>query len=427
MTVSPGSSAISEGMVISLPLKAALRTRYGRLKISVVMQFYGILIVRYLSVFDSSEKFCTERELEAPASFSLCLAILILRTAHLTQDDVASHLRCGKPTIVKVEGWFKELSFSQAEALCCDVDLIEESRSLIAKSEEELLIPTAIKVGAISSNRILRHYRSDYLEQKDKKIPAIEYEETPHKQKMRELAGELINEISLPWIMNSFIAELKPGQLVYVDPRGHRQGPPIVIAKDKKISVEISIEGKGEIDHLHKGLRSHLKTGNFSQVLDEIGNWRQGVTDNLAKCHGFFALIKKKLEKSYSVSIPLKYEEQPGFTMWFPITICSDAIEQASGSAHFRDFPYTHEGLNLKFGAYGIYGSIPNEDLKPYEDAHKRLRAKYGTHKQAKEIAKQREELYQIQTKIGQQLQKFMDMERLPGHCELCPSVVLGQ
>ena len=259
-----------------------------------------------------------------------------------------------------------------------------------------------------------------HLDYREIQVGLKPYEETSHKQKMRELAGGLIGEISLPWVTDSFIVELKPQRLLYADSRGNRLYPPIIIAKDEKISVEISIEGEGEIDHLHKGLRSHLETGNFSQVLDEIGNWRQGVADNLVRCHGFFTLVKKKLEKSYSASISLKDEGQPGFTMWFPITICADATEQARGSAHFRDFPYMHEGLNLKFGAYGIYSGIPNEDLKPYEDAHKRLRAKYSTHKQAKEIAKQREELYQIQAKIGQQLQKFMDMERLPGHCELC-------
>ena len=87
------------------------------------------------------------------------------------------------------------MPFSQAEALCRNVSLIEEARNSIAKAKEELLIDTAIKVGSISAEAIIRYYRSDYLSQQRERITDIKYEETPHKQKMRELAGRLINEI----------------------------------------------------------------------------------------------------------------------------------------------------------------------------------------------------------------------------------------
>ena len=105
--------------------------------------------------------------METPASLRLCLAILILRTALFAQDAVASHLKCGKTTIIKVEEWFKTMPFSQAEALCLDFSLIGEAQKLIAEDQEqELLITTAIKVGSISAEAILRHYRSDYLKQR---------------------------------------------------------------------------------------------------------------------------------------------------------------------------------------------------------------------------------------------------------------------
>lgn len=250
------------------------------------------------------------------------------------------------------------------------------------------------------------------------KVTQIEqgpYQETPHKKKMRELAGKLIGEISLPWIMDSFIVELKSGRF-FPD----RNGFLTSVAENGTISIELSIEGKGEIGHLYEGLRSHLKTGGFSQVLDEIGNWRQGVADNLVKCHRFFTLVKKKLEKSYSVSIPMKDKGQIGFTMWFPITTCGDAIEQARGVPYITDSWYKYEGLDLRCGAFLIYKGIPDEDLDVYKNAHVALRVKYAAHEQAREIAKQRGSIYQIEDKIRQQLQKFIDMEHLPGHCELC-------
>ena len=93
------------------------------------------------------------------------------------------------------------------------------------------------------------------------------YEETPHKQKMREIAGTMAGEISLPWILHILIVELKPRR--FLPDRGSVL---TTVAENGEIGVELSIEGKGEIDHLYQGLRTHLETGGFSQVFDEIGN-----------------------------------------------------------------------------------------------------------------------------------------------------------
>jgi len=131
-------------------------------------------------------------------------------------------------------------------------------------------------------------------------------------------------------------------------------------------------------------------------------------------------MVKDDVEKSYNVSIPLDYQGQPGFTPWFLITTCGDAIEQARGVPYITDSWYKYEGLDLRCGSFLIYKGIPDEDLDVYRNAHVALRVKYAAHKQAREIAKQRGRIYQIEDKIRQQLQKFIDMEHLPGHCELC-------
>lgn len=272
------------------------------------------------------------------------------------------------------------------------------------------------KIGSVfdrdprSTKRAVETYKT--AEQAAQQKP---YEETAHKQKMRDLARNLIDEISLPWIVDSIIVELKPRRFSL-----DRGGFLISVGQEGEIGVESSIKGKGEIDHLHQALRTHLETGGFSQVLDEIGNWANKVANNLLECHIFFTLVKEELEKSYGVSIPMKDEGQPGFATWFPITICADAIEQARGSDHFRDFPYTYEGLNLRFGAFLVYFGVPNEDLGAIKNAHIKLRAGYAAHLQAQRIAGQRGDLYQTEAEIKQQLENFIDMERLPGQCELC-------
>ncbi len=305
------------------------------------------------------------------------------------------------------------------------------SRGRIKRARLELLELNEVEAGQLPK-KIQDYRRAELAKERvelgiaggealvETRVTQKSYEETPHKQKMWELAGKLMHEINMPWIMVSFIVELKPQRLLYADSRGRSQYPPIIIAENEKISIEISIEGKGEIDHIHKGLRSHLETGGFSKVLDDIGIWKQGIADNLVRCHKLLRLARKKIEKSYNVSVPIDYRGQPGFTMHFPMTICAEGIEQARGSNHFRDFSYRYEGLGLSFGAYLIYQGVQNQDLKPYEAAHRKLRKRCASWKQTREIAEQRNSLYETQADIRQQMQKFIDMERLPGQCELC-------
>ena len=167
-------------------------------------------------------------------------------------------------------------------------------------------------------------------------------------------------------------------------------------------------------------MRTHLETGSFAKLLSDIITWSEGVTDNLKNCHELLRRARREVEETYHTSIPTEDHGHLGFTMDFPTLVCADAVEQTKGSAHFKDFPYRYEGSNLKFGAFAIYIGTPSEDLKPFEDAHRKLRVICATWKQTKTIAKQRRDLDNIAAAISQQLQKFIAMEHLPGHCGLC-------
>lgn len=242
------------------------------------------------------------------------------------------------------------------------------------------------------------------------KAEKMPYQETPHKRKMREMAAKVASTLDLPSAFDSFIVELKPGRLFLRHSR-----LPINISETGELEVEIRFEG-----HLYEGLHNHLNTGGFSKVLDQIESWKEEVAGNLLACHKLFTLVKAEVEESYNASIPMDYQGQPGFTPWFPITICGDAIEQARGVTYITDSWYKYEGSDLRCGAFLIYKGTPDEDLGVYRNAHIALRAKYAEDEQAKERARQRDLLYQIRDKIGQELQKFIDMEHLPGQCELC-------
>ena len=236
------------------------------------------------------------------------------------------------------------------------------------------------------------------------------YEETTHKRKMRDLAGKVASAIALPPVFDIFMVELKPGSIFL-----GRDGLPVNISETGQPKVGFEFVG-----HLYEGLRSHLDTGGFSEVLSGIDSWKGGVVSNLLACHKLLTMVKGEVEESYQATIPIEYQGQSGFTPWFLITICGDAIEQARGVTYITDSWYKYEGSDLGCGAFLIYKGVPDENLDVYRNTHVALRAKYAAHEEVKEIAEQRVKLYQIQGKIRQQLQKFIDMEHVLGQCELC-------
>lgn len=241
------------------------------------------------------------------------------------------------------------------------------------------------------------------------------YEETPHKQKIRELAGRLKSEIGLPWIGDCFVVDLKPGRFFL-----GREMFPISIGERKEIEIELRIEGDQAIAHLYQGLRSHLKTGHFSEVVVKTDSWKLAAAENLEKCYELITLVRKDVEETYGVSIPTQYREQLGLTEWFPLLICADAVQHATGFTWITDSWYKYDGFDLRCGSYLIYRAVSSQDLEAYKNAHTKMRTEYATNERVRQIAKQREGLRQTAEDIGAMLEKFRDMEHLPGQCELC-------
>jgi len=110
------------------------------------------------------------KTLEPPASLPQCLAILILRTLKSTQEDVAGKLHFAKLTVGEVEHWFSDMKFEQAEALSNDPDLRQKAEAILTKLED-VDTSTAMKIGKLSGDEILMHYRgTEYLDTKAKKV-----------------------------------------------------------------------------------------------------------------------------------------------------------------------------------------------------------------------------------------------------------------
>ena len=361
-----------------------------------------------------------------PADLNRCLVILLLRTSQLSQDAVTQILACHKSLVGSVEKWFSEqLPYLEAVELCRD-EAVKRASTAELGTNMQIGPHELIKAAQITSDNILRHYRKDYLQKQ------IELEEkgrlegqkiwrpdTAHELKMRELSEELLNEIRLPSVIDCLIPELKDGSLWLGKSAsliGHANFQVSVSKKGKEIEVRLSIEGEDETIHLYEGLLSHLETGGFLEVLHDIEDWKSRVAVNLGESHEFLLGVKKRIDKSFKVSIPIEDNGQHGFIIYFPRTICAAALEPA----HYKDFSYRYEAPHLRFGAFAIYRSSTDEDLKQYEDSHRKLIAEYSKNPQAKEIAKFRAILTKLQSEIQYSLRKFKDMKKAPGHCQLC-------
>jgi hypothetical protein len=171
---------------------------------------------------------------------------------------------------------------------------------------------------------------------------------------------------------------------------------------------------------LLEGLQSHLETGGYAKVLQDIADFDKEDADNLVRCHQFLDLIKKEIEKNYQVSISTMDNGEKGFTIAFVQTVCADAIERTRGTNHYKNFRYDIEGLNLKFGAYIICAGFPVQQLKQYEDIHREMRDNYFSRKQSQDLADQIRHIGEIQEAIRQQLDTFALLERVHGKCHLC-------
>jgi hypothetical protein len=255
------------------------------------------------------------------------------------------------------------------------------------------------------------------------------YEETPHKQKMRELTKALAEGIHLPspWdedLWRDFDVEFRPGK--YSLSIGA-----VEIGEDKQIKVNYHDIGAGIAEpHLVKWLYGHLSTSGLSKFVELVGD--NGKFSNLAGKAGqyskalleFLKLIADEV-KDYKAKTNFRWEVKPGLTKWFILTAWNDVLQKAGGYPWIDDSWYKpHEIIpntnlwQLRCGAYIIGIAKSRKTLKTYENWHKKLRA--AEHQSAKDIQAKSQELSNIAQDIRQLLQEFSDIEHLPGRCELC-------
>ncbi|MFC1952780.1 tyrosine-type recombinase/integrase [Chloroflexota bacterium] len=240
------------------------------------------------------------------------------------------------------------------------------------------------------------------------------YSKKLHEQ-IRGLAEEIQSGIRLPWIKDSFIPELQPGRYSL-----GREKFPINITKEGKIQIAFSISDTDEKDLVTQALCSHLETSGLEDLSSGVSAWGDSVAEYLYYCHNLLNKVRSDIEETYGVSIAIDADDKPGFIIDFPILICADAVDQASGFEHFSSYKYGYDGLKLRFGGYVIYNGVSNEEFKRFEEAHRNLRSQWVKTKQTIVIAQKRMVLDGEAIAIHRKLQNFLAFENLPGYCPFC-------
>ena len=149
---------------------------------------------------------------------------------------------------------------------------------------------------------------------------------------MRESAIVLMNQISFPFIGDRIMHEIT-----------------VTMDRSKNQFKRDWFAGNALM-----GLRSHLQTGGFSEVLKEIDDFGREDTENLAHCLKFVETVKTKIEKSMQVKISTTDNAQKGFTYYLRKLFAPRLSNGPEVLNHYKSFPYHIEGSTLNFGAFPI-------------------------------------------------------------------------
>jgi hypothetical protein len=293
------------------------------------------------------------------------------------------------------------------------------------KSRDELLDELANKYRR-STRQIER-----YIAQLSLSAANERYEETPHRQKIRELAKTLARETRIPafWdkdLWRDLPVKFKRGK--YSLAIGE-----IEISQDRRIKVTYSDVGAGIAEpYLLRGLFSHLRSSGsrrFVELVDQGGLLHSLAVDIEQYSQALLMFLKLLMDdvKGYKAKVNFHDEAEPGLMRWFIITAWYCVLWSAFGHGAIDDSLYRpHESIKgtdlwqLRFGAYVIGVARSEETLETYKNWHKELRIRYAKHPLARDAAGKYQRLGETVQDIRQRLKEFSDMQNLPGHCHLC-------
>jgi len=230
---------------------------------------------------------------EAPSNIDKCLAILVLRRAGCSQDDVSSIMHCAKSRVGEVEKWFStEISYSMAVEVCSEA-AIKEVISLDIITSDEVHKGLLQKVERITPGVILRHYRQDHLIR-------------PRFQEIKDLAIQLHSSISN--------ISAKDWSIWGLPDTGY---PPQTSEAGLKLWMdrgELVVKLSVEMDHLHPLFMARMKAS-FSEF-GYYDRWRKSLDRLVYMCCALAAEIRSKAKDETNLLL----DNPPGAVLSFNVS-----------------------------------------------------------------------------------------------------------
>jgi len=245
------------------------------------------------------------------------------------------------------------------------------------------------------------------------------YVETPHKQKMRELAEEVTKYLSLPDPLFSPRVKYPPlPDFNFYEQRSFRETSCLaLITKTFNKWARVVSES-----HLYEGLFCHLRIGELSYIADKINEWILGASNLLDEAALLFEYVEKDLKEEYEIhfcddDFPVLSHRSPfGIVPHFITSICNYAIHGVQPDIS----QYSEHSHALLFNGHIIFYEGASDKLRDVMNTHIELINKYIKDPSAIGVGNDDKWVREIEKDVRPELLKFKDVERLPGRCELC-------
>ena len=231
----------------------------------------------------------------------------------------------------------------------------------------------------------------------------VSHEDTRTVQRIREQAEILRKQINLPEVLSyfDFYPDHKPNRILFGN--------------------------SGESGLFLEALYSHLKTSEFSGVLEDIKKWNKEIKRFYEKCCNFFKISVSKTE--ISAEFPddkVENNEKPGYQRDFFASACADAVNIVNGELSATNIRFTIPGKSgydlwnlFREGVGSIYIAVTKEEACEHQHEYLEIVKWLSENPQAKEIANLHSDLKQLAQNIQRQLLEFRHNSPLPGHCNL--------
>lgn len=265
--------------------------------------------------------------MDLPSDIEKVVLIGVMRTLHLSLDNVASTLRVSKSTIMDVESWIAQASLSEVEAVFADSAI----KSLTARELpglEEVDNKVMVRAGQVSKNDVLRHYRQDWVLRGGKAASHIDSPRIErHRKQLLEVVIPELKGIDVLPARDFSLATwyLRTGETTWPIARGRIEREP-----GGRLTVRLYVEGKLEWEYL----RQHLKDDPVWRALDA---WKRAVTRDVSMRLSLLGQIVDRIKDEIGLpvleNLGAAREESSAVDLYYAFTIYDQVFCRVLGVA----------------------------------------------------------------------------------------------